>query len=150
MKTVKYVAEKGCKVKIAGKEYSGNMVIPVGKNGLSEAEAENLLKKRFIRKIEFSETDGNDSKGEGKKSDNPEEKAREELLKEAKELGFDFTPAATDDEIKQAIAKAKANKESLDKMNKDELKAKAKELGVDIGMLDSEDKIRQKIFEAQK
>jgi hypothetical protein len=81
MKTIRYVAKGSCKIKIGGKEYSGNMIIPVGgEKGLSDDDIKRLLKDNFICKLELEE-DGKETK----KSDSPADKKLEQkLIAEAK------------------------------------------------------------------
>jgi len=127
MKTVKYLAEKGCKVKVNGKYYSGDDVIPTDK--ISEDELKNLIAARFIRKITLKEDDGGgngagngDGTGTGGNAGNGDGAGN---------------------------GGGNSGEKSVDEMSKKELKAKAKELGLDVGMLDNEDEIRRKIKEAQ-
>jgi len=123
MKSVKYLAEKGCKVKVNGKYYSGDDVIPTDK--ISEDELKKLIAARFIRKITLKEDDGNGNgagTGEGNNAGNGDGAGN---------------------------GGGNSGEKSVDEMSKKELKAKAKELGLDVGMLDNEDEIRRKIKEAQ-
>ena len=93
MKTVKYIPEVGCKVKVGGIEYSGDMVIPIGGKGLADKDIERLLKDKFIRKIELNEgsNEKSNSKPEIKFDVKQFEKmSKEELQIKAKELGIDI------------------------------------------------------------
>jgi len=123
MKTVKYLAEKGCKVKVNGKYYSGDDVIPTDK--ISEDELKKLIAARFIRKINLNEK-SDDGEGEG---------------------------TGTGDNVGNGDGAGNGGGNSgekpVDEMSIKELKAKAKELGLDVGKTDNEDEIRKKIKEAQ-
>ena len=108
MKTVKYLAEKGCKVKVNGKYYSGDDVIPTDK--ISEDELKNLIAARFIRKITLKEDDGGGD-GAGNGDGNGGEKSIDEMsIKElkakAKELGLDVGKTDNEEEIRRKIKEA--------------------------------------------
>lgn len=128
MKTVKYQAEKGCKVKINGKYYSGDDVIPTDKVG--EDELKKLIAARFVRKITLNEKSNDDDKGDG-----------------------NGAGTGTGDNAGNGNGSGNGDgnsgEKSVDEMSKKELKAKAKELGLDVGFTDNEDEIRRKIKEAQ-
>ena len=72
MKTVKYIAEQGCSIKIGGVEYSGDMVI----KGLSDEDTERYLKMRYIRKLQYTEVPDTppEPKPEEKKPDGKKQK----------------------------------------------------------------------------
>ena len=106
MKTVKYVAEKGCKVKVAGEEYFGDKVIPVGDKGLNDEEIKNLLDKRFIRKIELDESGSGSSNTDGEKA--LEKMNKEELFAKAVELEIPVDESMTKAQLLQAIIDAEA------------------------------------------
>jgi len=103
MKTVKYQAEKGCKVKVNGKYYSGDDVIPT--DNISDDELKRLIAERFIRKITLNDKS---DEGEGEGSGNGGEKSLEEMTKKelkakAKELGIDVGFTDNEDEIRKKI-----------------------------------------------
>jgi len=116
--TVKYFAAKGCKVKIKGKYYSGNEVLPFD---LDEKEIKQLLAERFIRKVVLDESktkekDEGDGAGDdgasgggngGEKS--LEEMTKKELKAKAKELGVDLGLIDSEDEIRRKIKEAQGS-----------------------------------------
>lgn len=110
MKTVKYLAEKGCKVKVDGKYYSGDDVIPTDKIG--EEDIKKLIAARFIRKINLNEkSDNGDGDGTGNGAGNGGEKSLEEMTKKelkakAKELNVDVGFTDNEDEIRKKIKEA--------------------------------------------
>jgi hypothetical protein len=101
MKTVKYVAEQGCKIKVGGVEYSGTKVIPVGgEKGMSESDIKDLLARKFIRRIDLDES-CNETPKQG--NEDKEAAKREKLLAKANDLEIDIPEDATNAEIEQAI-----------------------------------------------
>jgi len=121
--SVKYIPNGNAKIVIDKITYQNKddkkAVLPVDK--LSKEELEGLLKRKFIIKLDLdglvdpapspaSPPAKNAKPPKNKPGNNQtlEAKPREELLKEAKELGFTVTDEMTDEEIQKLIADAKA------------------------------------------
>jgi len=151
MKTVKYVAEGSCKVKVGGVEYSGTMVIPVGgEKGLSDEDVKRLLKDKFIRKVELDEGGAQPASSPDGKKPGETNKNKEKLIAKAKELGIETDEnfcKLSEDEMRQKIAEA-SEKKPLDRTA---LLAKAAELGLADKITDAttDEEIQKLIAEAQ-
>ena len=107
MRTEKYLAEKGCKVKVGGVEYFGDKAIPVGDNGLSESDIKGLLARKFIRKIGFEESDNGDESLQQGNAEGKEAAKKEKLLAKARKLGIEVPETATVAEIEKLLEEAK-------------------------------------------